>query len=85
MSAHENQGRRNGWFVAALLLLAWFALSGAWGTYRFLETYQDLVSHYDSRFRPHWQFLALAAVAALLTICSLIGMAVVWRLWRRRK
>ena len=74
MLARQPAQPRGGWLTAFLIYLA---LSNAWWTYRYAETYQDLVSHADPRF-PHWPFLALAILAGL----NIVGVIGLW-FWQR--
>lgn len=64
---------QRGLLLTAFLL--YIALSNAWGVYRSLDVYWDLVSHHAPNV-PHWPFLVLG----ILSGCAVIGVAGLWRL-----
>lgn len=72
MNLDRVVGRR-GLLLTAFLL--YVALSNAWGVYRSLDIYLDLVSHHDPN-APHWPFLLLG----ILSGCAVIGVLGLWRL-----
>jgi len=55
--------------------LVYVALSNAWGVFRSLDTYWDLVSHHAPNV-PHWPFLALGVVSGI----AVIGVVGLWLL-----
>jgi hypothetical protein len=61
-------GRRGLWLTAYLVYVA---LSNAWGVFRSLDIYWDLVSHHDPNV-PHWPFLALGILSAFAVFLYLI-------------
>jgi len=67
-------GTRGPWLTVYLMYIA---LSNAWGTFRSLDTYWNLVSHRAPDV-PHWPFLALGILSSL----AVVGVVGLW-LWRK--
>lgn len=74
MPLDRNERKRSG---PLTVVLAYIAFSNAWGAYRSIEIYWDLVSHSDPRF-PHWPFLAIG----ILAIFSFVGVVGLW-FWKK--
>jgi len=74
MVSDRREGERGAWLT---VYLVYIALSNAWGTFRSLDIYWDLVSHRAPNV-PHWPFLALG----ILSSFAIIGVVGLW-LWKR--
>lgn len=74
MVSDRRAGERGSWLTAWLVYIA---LSNAWGTYRSLDMYWNLVSHRAPNV-PHWPFLALG----ILSSFAIIGVVGLW-LWKK--
>lgn len=72
MNVRGTTGRRGVWLTVFLL---YAAFSNAWGAYRAIAVYRDLVSHRDPNL-PHWPFLVLAILSGL-AVAAIVGL---WRL-----
>lgn len=70
MTPDRRAGARGAWLTAYLVYIA---LSNAWGVYRSLDIYWDLVSHHAPNV-PHWPFLALG----ILSSFAIIGVVGLW-------
>jgi len=74
MVPDRRVGVRGAWLTA---YLAYIGLSNAWGTFRSLDVYWNLVSHRAPNV-PHWPFLALG----ILSSFAIIGVVGLW-LWKK--
>ena len=74
MVSDRRAGERGAWLTTWLVYIA---LSNAWGTYRSLDTYWNLVSHRAPNI-PHWPFLTLG----ILSSFAIIGVVGLW-LWKK--
>ena len=74
MTPDRRAEGRGPWLTA---YLAYIALSNAWGVFRSLDVYWDLVSHRAPNV-PHWPFLALGILSGF----AIIGVVGLW-LWKR--
>lgn len=75
MVSDRGAGERRGAWLTVWLV--YIALGNAWGTYRLLDIYEDLVSHRAPNI-PHWPFLALAIISSV----AIIGVVGLWLLKR---
>jgi hypothetical protein len=74
MVLDRKERKRGIWLTAGLVYIA---LSNAWGTFRSLDVYWDLVSHRAPNV-PHWPFLTLGILSSI----AIIGVVGLW-LWKR--
>ena len=74
MVLDRKERKRGAWLTAWLVYIA---LSNAWGTFRSLDVYWDLVSHRAPNI-PHWPFLTLGILSSI----AIIGVLGLW-LWKR--
>jgi len=71
----EHTARKRGVLLSAYLF--YIFASNAWGTYRALTIYRDLVIHRDPNLL-HWPFLVLG----ILSAAAVIGIVGIW-LWKK--